>query len=63
MAYGQGDLLRENQQDLHMMDDMVTVAKHALRSIMEAVDKGGGLGSVGYTAAKALAEIEANGGK
>lgn len=59
--YGQGSDLREAQQNLHILDDMVTTAKHALRSIMEAVDDGGDLSAVGYIAAKALAEIESKG--
>ncbi len=59
--YGQGGELREAQQNLHILDDMVTTAKHALRSIMEAVGGGGDLSDVVYTAAKALAEIESKG--
>ncbi len=59
--YGQSNDLKEAQQNLHTLDDMVTTAKHALRSIVEAVDVGGDLGDAVYTATKALAEIESKG--
>jgi hypothetical protein len=56
--YGLSDAMREDHQNLHKLDDMVTIAKEALTEIIEMTDDGRNLGKIFTRARKALLDMD-----
>jgi len=59
--YGISDAIREDQENLHKLDNMVTTSKKALEKIIELSGDSENLGMIKATAAIALLEIERKG--